>query len=203
MNSYLRTDSNRQRTNPSKVPDLGAPPPTLASASPRASRVCLGLRGGAAEKEKPDAIDGPCIGIDLGTTYRCCFHGVWSPSQSAPLPSPWSVISIWFSRAFRCSFHLFLATYANSSHRGTTVRYKFKQGVNYLVRFPQAGPSHGTGTAPMPLLGVRPRHRFSYSDTACLSRGLSSELHGCVFCGCSQPNTQVDRYGIFRCPPRV
>ncbi|CAN0418172.1 unnamed protein product, partial [Hapterophycus canaliculatus] len=36
----------------------------------------LSLRGGAADKGKgkgkgkENAIDGPCIGIDLGTTYR-------------------------------------------------------------------------------------------------------------------------------------
>lgn len=50
--------------------DLDAPPLGLSSASPRTRRVCVGLRGGAADKAKANDIDGPCIGIDLGTTYR-------------------------------------------------------------------------------------------------------------------------------------
>lgn len=50
--------------------EVDAPPPPLSLASDSARRVCLGLRGGAADKSKADSIDGPCIGIDLGTTYR-------------------------------------------------------------------------------------------------------------------------------------
>lgn len=34
----------------------------------RTQQLALGLRGGASNMA--NAIDGPCIGIDLGTTYR-------------------------------------------------------------------------------------------------------------------------------------
>ncbi|CAM9369967.1 unnamed protein product [Pylaiella littoralis] len=71
----------QRRQQRGKGVEVDAPPPLplplgLASAAPRATRACAeALRGGAADKAKADAIDGPCIGIDLGTTYSCV--AVW------------------------------------------------------------------------------------------------------------------------------
>ncbi|CAM9977120.1 unnamed protein product, partial [Ectocarpus fasciculatus] len=68
--SSSRKNAWTQRRQP-KVDELDATPPVLPSDVSRASGLssCLGLRGGSTDKAKADAIDGPCIGIDLGTTY--------------------------------------------------------------------------------------------------------------------------------------
>ncbi|CAB1118099.1 unnamed protein product [Ectocarpus sp. CCAP 1310/34] len=73
-----RKNAWTQRREPKvELDDARPPPPPLPrSAVSRATSglsSCLGLRGGGNDKGKADAIDGPCIGIDLGTTYRCAF----------------------------------------------------------------------------------------------------------------------------------
>ncbi|CAN0185354.1 unnamed protein product, partial [Ectocarpus sp. 4 AP-2014] len=69
-----RKNAWTQRRQPKVELDNARPPsPLLPSAVSRATSgmsSCLGLRGGSTDKGKADAIDGPCIGIDLGTTYR-------------------------------------------------------------------------------------------------------------------------------------
>ena len=72
--------------------DALPPSPPLSLASDSARRVCLGLRGGAADKSKADAIDGPCIGIDLGTTYR------WARLQQCRPGGPLSQEISFFSK---------------------------------------------------------------------------------------------------------
>ncbi|CAM9254141.1 unnamed protein product, partial [Ectocarpus sp. 8 AP-2014] len=67
-----RNNAWTQRLQPKVELDDAPPPPLLPSAVSRATgglSSCLGLRGGSTDKGKTDAIDGPCIGIDLGTTY--------------------------------------------------------------------------------------------------------------------------------------
>ncbi|CAN0122740.1 unnamed protein product, partial [Ectocarpus sp. 12 AP-2014] len=68
-----RKNAWTQRRQPKVELDDARLPPQLPSAVSRATSglsSCLGLRGGSTDKAKADAIDGPCIGIDLGTTYR-------------------------------------------------------------------------------------------------------------------------------------
>ncbi|CAM9940422.1 unnamed protein product [Ectocarpus sp. 6 AP-2014] len=72
-----RRNAWTQRRQP-KVELDDTPPPPLPSAVSRATSglsSCLAVRGGSTDKGKADAIDGPCIGIDLGTTYSCV--AVW------------------------------------------------------------------------------------------------------------------------------